>query len=256
MSKLLKAQQTSLTLQAYRMPEQQVYFPRPDSAEETELEAAKSAAEQAAEAILNEARATARDLLAQAEAEATGLLEQERQNVQTLLQADVEAAKALGYQEGMAQGVRQAEADCAGMLMAAEEQYRSAAEERRRYLAEAEPMIVDLALSIAKKIITRESSVDRSFVVDVVSTALEEMHDGGKVEVRVHPDDHDVVQQSREQLRKAVPGQTELLIIKDHSVEAGGCVVCTAFGNIDARIDTQLEEVRKALQEVAASLEP
>lgn len=256
MSRLLKAQQTSLNSQAYQMPVQPVLYPRPSSPEQAELEAAKSAAEREAEAILNEARLAAAQILAQAEAQAAGLLAQERQNVQALLAAEAEQAKALGYQDGMAEGIRQAEADCAGMLQAGEEQYRSAVEERRRYLAEAEPMIVDLALEIAKKIIIRESSADRSFVVDVVRTALEELHDGGKVEVRVHPDDHEVVQQSREQLRKAVPGQSELLIIKDLSVEAGGCVVCTAFGNIDARIDTQLEEVRKALQEVAAGLEP
>lgn len=238
------------------MPVQPMHRPHSLSLEQAELEAVQSAAELTAEAILNEARLAAAEILAQAEAQAADLLAQERQNVQAMLLAEVDAAKAQGYQDGLAQGVRQAEADCAGMIEAAEEQYRSALDERRRYLAEAEPMIVDLALGIAKKIITRESSADRSFVVDVVRTALEEMHDGGKVEVRVHPDDHEAVQQSRELLRKAVPGQTELLIIKDHSVEAGGCVVCTAFGNIDARIDTQLEEVRKALQEVAAGLEP
>ncbi|ASS75650.1 hypothetical protein CIG75_12055 [Tumebacillus algifaecis] len=256
MSKLLKAQQTSLAQQAYQIQVEPVVFPRSENPGQAEFEQAILAAQQEANAILADAQATARKHVAHAEEEVSGMLERERERVQSLLQAEVEAAKEQGRQEGIALGMEQAQAECVEMLQAADEQYQSAVEERRRYFAQAEPMIVDLALEVAKKIMIRESSVDRSFVVEVVQAALDEMHDSGKVEVRVHPDDHAVVQQNRERLRKDVPGQAELLIIKDHSVEAGGCVVCTSFGNIDARIDTQLEEVRKALQEVAASLEP
>jgi flagellar assembly protein FliH len=256
LSRLLKAQQTSLAQESYHLRVQPVMVPRPAaSKEESELESVRLAALQEAEEVLAKAKEEARRILAQAEAEASELLERERQNVQLMLQAEVEEAKSIGYQDGFAQGAKQAEAEYAAKLQEAEELYASAVEERRLYLSEAEPMIVDLAIEVAKKIMHRETSVDRSYVVDVVRAALEEMHDGGKVEVRVHPDDHEVVQQSRERLRKEVPGTTELIIIKDTSVEAGGCVVCTAFGNIDARIDTQLEEVRKALQEVAATLE-
>ncbi|MGZ4030863.1 MAG: FliH/SctL family protein, partial [Tumebacillaceae bacterium] len=101
-----------------------------------------------------------------------------------------------------------------------------------------------------------ESATDRSWVLDVVREALEEINDVGKIEVRVHPEDFELVNQNREGLRKEVPGQSEVLVLPDRGVQAGGCVVHTAFGNIDARIDTQLDEVRKALLEVAASIEP
>ncbi len=256
MSKLLKAQQASFTQQAYRLEVHPIAQEPVEAPDLSELDILRQAAEQEAAEIVASAHERAQRIVEQANAEAAGLLDRERQQVQQTLHAEVEAAKQVGYEEGFAQGAAQATAEYTATLQAAQEQYLSAVEERRRYLFEAEPMIVDLALEVAKKVMLRESSADRSVVIEVVRAALEEIHDGGKVEVHVHPDDHEIVQQSRERLRKAVPGQTELLIIKDGSVEAGGCVVCTAFGNIDARIDTQLEEVRKALQDVAASLEP
>ncbi|WP_412176713.1 FliH/SctL family protein [Bacillus sp. T3] len=36
----------------------------------------------------------------------------------------------------------------------------------------------------------------------------------------------------------------------DHSVSQQGCIIRTAYGSIDARIDTQIEEIKKAILEI------
>ena len=182
-------------------------------------------------------------------------MDAERERVQAILLAEVQEAKELGYREGYEAACQAAEDQYSGKLDEIEFLYRKAVDDRKQYLADSEPLIVDLACVVAKKIMNREVTIDRDWVLDVVRAALEEIHDAGQIEVRVHPDDFERVQANRNGLRKEVPGQTELLVLPDRVVEPGGCVVHTAFGNIDARIDTQLEEVRKALQEVAASLD-
>jgi flagellar assembly protein FliH len=60
------------------------------------------------------------------------------------------------------------------------------------------------------------------------------------------------MQDARAELTLAVDSEAELVIVPDATVDEGGCVVRTSFGSIDARIDTQLSELKAALMEVAA----
>lgn len=254
MSKVLKAQHTSLTQQTYIVQVEPIRPPLEDQ-QDPQLDESRLAALAECDAIIARAQADSAEIRRQAEEDARQILDAERERVQAILLAEVQEAKELGYREGYEAACQAAEEQYAGKLDEVELLYTKALDDRNQYLADSEPLIVDLACEIAKKIMTREVTVDREWVLDVVRAALEEIHDAGKIEVRVHPDDFELVQANRKGLRKEVPGQTELLVLPDRVVEPGGCVVQTAFGNIDARIDTQLEEVRKALQEVAASLD-
>ena len=42
----------------------------------------------------------------------------------------------------------------------------------------------------------------------------------------------------------------EINILEDPNIEKGGCVVETDFGEVDARISAQLEEVESAVKKV------
>jgi flagellar assembly protein FliH len=44
--------------------------------------------------------------------------------------------------------------------------------------------------------------------------------------------------------------QAELQIVPDITVMDFGCVIRSSFGSIDARVDTQLSEIKKALQQI------
>jgi flagellar assembly protein FliH len=251
LSKVLKAQNTSFKEQAYYVQVEPIRKPVPPVIDEERHEVHSEA-----EQILAKARREAELILRQAEEQAAMLLAQERMRVESILQAEREEAKRFGYEAGYGEAVQAVEADYASRLDHAEKLIQSALEERQLLLEDAQPMIVELACAIARKIMTRECTVDREWVLGVVRAALEEIRDAGNVEVRVNPDDYELVRANAQGLRKEVPGQSELLVIPDRGVEAGGCVIQTSFGNIDARLDTQLEEVRKALHEVAGSLEP
>ncbi|MCX7568515.1 FliH/SctL family protein [Tumebacillus sp. DT12] len=256
MSKLFKASRTSMTPEAYQIQVTRFVKDAPAVPIDPEWEMARQAAFREAEAIRQQAREEAAQLVGQAQEEAMNLLTRERERVESILLTEIETAKAQGYEDGRLAAEQQVAAEWSTRFDEVEQLHHLAVEERHRYLAESEPMLVELAVAVARKIIHQELSVSSEWVSQVVSRALEEIHDAGKIEVRVHPADYETVQARREGLRKEVPGQSELLILPDRGVDRGGCVVQTAFGNVDARLDTQLEEVKKALQEVAAGLKP
>jgi len=245
-----------MTSEAYQIQVTRFVKDAPALPADPEWEMARQAAFREAEAIRQQAREEAAQITGQAQEEAMNLLARERERVESILLAEIETAKAQGYEEGRLTAEQQVASEWNARFDEIEQLHHLAIEERNRYLAESEPLLVELAVSIARKIIHQELSVSSEWVAQAVSAALEEIHDAGKIEVRVHPADFETVQARREGLRKEVPGQSELLILPDRGVERGGCVVQTAFGNVDARLDTQLEEVKKALQEVAAGLKP
>jgi len=45
----------------------------------------------------------------------------------------------------------------------------------------------------------------------------------------------------------AIDSQAELQILPDSTVKDSGCVIRSAYGSIDARIDTQLSEIKREL---------
>src|SRR5262249_25572954 len=75
-----------------------------------------------------------------------------------------------------------------------------------------------------------------------VAQVLEHTKQGEKLTVRLAPGDfYLLLQQPSEHLSLARPG---IELMPDERVELGGCVVDTAAGSLDGRIQTQLEALR------------
>ena len=59
--------------------------------------------------------------------------------------------------------------------------------ERKSYFSRVESEVVQLALAIASKILHREAQVDPMLVAALVRVAVDKLHDGSSVTVRVSP---------------------------------------------------------------------
>ena len=46
-------------------------------------------------------------------------------------------------------------------------------------------------------------------------------------------------------------GNQELKIVPDRMIESDGCIIRSQQGSVDARVDVQLNQIRKTLMEVA-----
>ena len=59
--------------------------------------------------------------------------------------------------------------------------------ERKEYFSRVESDVVQLALAISAKILHREAQVDPMLVAALVRVAIDKLHDGSSVSVRVSP---------------------------------------------------------------------
>ncbi len=109
--------------------------------------------------------------------------------------------------------------------------------------AGAEEQLVELALEIAKKIVQREVSIDREIALTLVKVSLKRLNNRATAQVHLSSDDFAFVQSHREKL----DFHGSLEIIEDRSISVGGCLIRTETGDIDARIESQFEEIAHGL---------
>ena len=177
---------------------------------------------------LLDARAEAAALLAGAQAEADAL----RANAS----AAREAARREGFETGRADGV----AEAAVALAAAHT-------EAARLVAAAGPTAIALATKMAEKIVGRAVALAPDTMAEIAREALAACRPGaGTVRVRIHPDDLPAVEARRAALEAGAPAAT-LELIADEAVGRHGCVIETPQGRLDARLETQLAALERAL---------
>ena len=240
-------------------PPKQISLESADSERDHRL----SEAERAAAEILGDAKAAAEEQLQMAAVEAERLKAEAAETIEQWwaerraedARAQEEARQA-GYEAGFQEGLRQAEEQVRmkheAMLQEAARLVTDAHRVKDAIIAESEPFLVELATAIARKIIGAHLSVDEEWTARKIRETLAGRRDKGHVTLCVAPSQFTKLQDARAELALSLDSEAELAIVPDATVDEGGCVVRTAFGSVDARIDTQLSEIKAALMEVAS----
>jgi type III secretion protein L len=182
-------------------------------------------------AAVLDATAEARRRLASADEAARATLERARSEAEALCAE----ARARGHEEGLAE--------------AAEVLLRAVAQ-RDRLLASAEGDLVDLAIEIARRVLA--SAAERGAVADVAARALELARLREHVAIRAHPADLAALRDAEPALLALLARARGIALRPDATIERGGVVVETEAGRIDARLETQLAGLRRALLEGGA----
>jgi len=151
------------------------------------------------------------------------------------------------FAQGFAQGERagaeasavQAEAMLRRMAQAIEE----IASLRHRIARDTEQQMVQLALTVARRIIQREVAVDRELVMAIARVAIDRVGDAAQVTVRLSPEDCAAITAANHDGWPA----GHVTVVADARLPRGGCRVESELGNIDAGVEAQLQEMTRAL---------
>jgi len=212
-------------------------------------------AEETANKMLQEAAKQAELLKQQALTEIEEWWQERRQEADGLFQQTLAEAHQQGYAAGYQDGKAQALLDEEEKIQTAQHVLSAAYREKERIIGEAEPFLVELSIDVARKIIGDELRANEEAVLDIVRRALRRSRMHGEVSVYVSQRDFEWIQEQRSHLLALLDGQAELAVYPDHTVTAGGCVIRTQLGSVDARVDTQLAEIKQALLEIARGSE-
>ncbi len=149
------------------------------------------------------------------------------------------AAHEAGWREGEAATRRRLDAVIEQLARSVED--LSSLRARLRRQAEAE--LVHLAVTIARRILRRELSLDPEAIAGLVHAALQRLAGQEIARVRVHPE---LALAVRTALAEG-QGVQAAEVVADARLEVGAVIFETERGNLDASVETQLAEIERGL---------
>jgi len=169
-----------------------------------------------------------------AQAEAAQVRARAEQDVAKVRAEAERAGFVAGQQEGMAQA--------SALLLAA----RAQAEHD---LDTAKDAAIVLARRMAERIVGHAVEISPELMGEIVAEALAASRARrGTVVLRAHPEDLAAVERERPRWLVRVAAGVDVRVVADPAIGRHGCVVETAVGRLDARLDTQLDAMERALR--------
>lgn len=117
------------------------------------------------------------------------------------------------------------------------------------YYSKVEDQVVHLALGIAAKILHRESQVDPLLVAALVKIAIENLKQGSRVQVNIHPTE---INSWRKYFDMEGNGRVVVELVEDSSLKVRECIVHSEVGVASMGITAQLKEIEHGLFDLLA----
>ena len=181
----------------------------------------------------------ARALAARGPADDGGLEE-----LRAALVQQAEGAHEQGFGEGLASARQEFEIHLKPLLDGIATQLRDLSASRVRLQREAEESLIHLSISIAKRILNRELTLDPNAIQGIIEVSLAKLRSQQITRVRVHPKLEAAL---KEALKAGGVNTSEIEVAADAKVGLNGLIVETERGNLDASIDSQLDEIGRGL---------
>ncbi|SFD80655.1 flagellar assembly protein FliH [Lentibacillus persicus] len=150
-----------------------------------------------------------------------------------------------GFQEGKQNGFKQYEQ----LIAEANSAVKSAGEDYQTLINQSENTILDLAIYTAEKILKGKLDEQPEQFLPLVKSAIEEIHNKSEVSIYLHPSNYQVVTTHKNDLIQFDDSEWKISIYVSDELSEGSCLIVHPYGQIDAGIDTQLNELRQALHE-------
>ena len=149
---------------------------------------------------------------------------------------------AAGMRDGEAAGRSKAAAELQPVIERLARSIDEIAGFRPRMRAEAEADLVRLSLAIARRVLRRELAIDPEALHGLILGALEKLQGQEITRVRIHPSHSPLVANCLRQ-----NSTTTIEIVPDPTREPGAVIFETQRGNLDASIESQLQEIERGL---------
>jgi flagellar assembly protein FliH len=227
---------------------------------EARTEAAKilKEAEEAAFDQVRKKNEEAAIIKADAEDEAERLVMEARKSSERLENdARIKAAEIEGevrkkaFDEGREDGWNEGRAEAERLVERLHLVLSKAIEKRSDIITQSEGQIVHLILQIAKKVVKVISENQKNIVINNALQALRKLKNKSDVVIRVNLLDLNLMTDHAKDIVGLIEKVKSVTVLEDATVDRGGCIIETDFGEIDARIAAQLREIEERILELA-----
>jgi flagellar assembly protein FliH len=109
--------------------------------------------------------------------------------------------------------------------------------------------IIGLICAVAEKVVHQQVALSGTTSRETVIKAIQLATEKRSVLLRINPEEFDYIEQLKPELFKRFNELTSIEVVSSQSVKRGGCFLETQYGDVDARVETQMEMIRQCLEE-------
>ena len=225
---------------------------------EKEAELIKQEAEETAFKLVQQKTVEARKIKEDAENEAKRIVEDANLKAEQIVKKAekkaeeiLEKAKEEAFESGFNEGFQKGEEEVKRLIDRLHIILQAAIDKRKEILKNAETQLIDLVLLIARKVVKTISEEERNVVIENIKEALKKVRVEAEITIRVNIKDLEITTKQKENFISMIESLENVRIEEDSRVDPGGCIIETSFGDIDARIQTQLNIIEEKIREIA-----
>lgn len=119
---------------------------------------------------------------------------------------------------------------------------------QKEMYTKSEDEILNLAISLASRIIHHEVRTNKDIIMKAIKTAANRVMSREQITIRINPEDMEYVLQNKSKLKDDLDNIQQVSFKEDSSVSKGGCIIDTNFGSISAIIEKEFDEFEKLLK--------
>lgn len=195
---------------------------------------------------IDKIKAEAEQIIDKAKAEAEQIINEAMKKSNEI----IEENKKQGFDQGYKEGYEKGNEEVTRLIERMHKIISEIIAKRTEIIEGTEYQIISIVLLIVKKIIKIITENQKTVIINNVVEALKKVKGSKNVIIRVNLDDIAMATKHKEDFIKMIEGLEGIQFLEDSSIERGGCIIETDFGEIDARISLQLKEIEDKILEL------
>lgn len=228
----------------------------------TIVEDTVSQANEKAQSLVEEASKKAESIVAEANNKADNVLKNAikkgyekgfEEGRQKGFDAGKDAGTRSGYEQGHVDGVEAGNKEIAEKIAEVTQKANDivvAAEQKRDEIIDSSnDKMIKIIMAVASKVINTELEENPYGILQIVKEATQKVSDQPRVLITVSPSNYELVNSAQSELKKLLGTKQEISVLADSSFGPADVIVGTGgSGDVDARLETQLNEIRKTIE--------
>ena len=152
-----------------------------------------------------------------------------------------------GYEAGFKKGEESAKEESRPFLVTIQEMIKELTGFRKENYDKVEREMVEMVISLAKKVIHFEFSMRENAVQDMIRLAVDSVLDKESMVIKINPTDKKYAEKFSPELHRLFDEIKTINFQSHPGIERGGCIIETNFGVIDASIEKLEEQIDQIL---------
>jgi len=204
---------------------------------------------------LQKAKVEAEQLIVTAQAQVDKYMLEAQQQTETESSELYQKSKFQGYEDGYSEGKKQGYdegynrilSEMSEKIQALETLVKSSFEVKNQIVRSSEKEILEFVVLIAEKMVRTKLEMEPELVSNIIKSAISELKEKDEVKIVINPALAEKIYAITDEIKKGMGGVNNIKIIEDRTVSPDGVIVESVDTRIDARLDTQVAQITKAL---------